>query len=62
MNKEIIEELNSDEQLVIGIVTQLNEDPLFDYLWRADFPQDGEYCVWGESTYEYALNGSMGAI
>ena len=73
MNKEIIEELDNlevgdlvwwqqkgDEQPVIGIVTQLRCNDA--YLWRADFPQDGEHCYWGESTHGHALDGEMGAL
>ena len=74
--KEIIEQLNNlqvgdliwwqgkaDEQPHIGIVTKLAADiKSGDYLWRADFPQDGEYCLWGESTYVHALEGMLVAI
>ena len=74
--KEIIEQLNSlrigdlvwwredrvDATTVIGIVTKLKEDLDCDYLWRADFPQDGEHCYWDEHMEEYVEHGKLGVV
>ena len=70
--KKIIEQLNnlqigdlvwwSDEDgMVIGIVTQVNNVE-GDYMWRADFPQDGEHCFWDEHMEEYVEDGRMGVV
>ena len=70
--REIIEQLNSlqigdlvwwsDQGVtVIGIVTEL--DPAATYLWRADFPQDGEHCFWDEvEMEEYVEQGMLGVV
>ena len=73
--KDIIEQLDNlqigdlvwwrDEggtDIVIGMVTQLREDLDGDYTWRADFPQDGEHCYWGEGCHEYAIEGMLGVV
>ena len=73
--KDIIEQLDNlqigdlvwwrDEggtDIVIGMVTQLREDLDGDYTWRADFPQDGEHCYWGEGYHEYAVDKMLGVV
>jgi len=73
--KDIIEQLDNlqigdlvwwrDEggtDIVIGMVTQLREDLNGDFLWRADFPQDGEHCYWGEGCHDYAEDGMLGVV
>ena len=72
--KEIIEQLNSlqigdlvywkdeDEPEVIGIVTELYDEMDNDLLWRADFPQDGEFVNWGEGMAKYAEIGTLGIV
>jgi hypothetical protein len=71
--KEIIEQLNSlqigdlvwwsDQGVtVIGIVTELDVGTA-GYLWRADFPQDGEHCFWDEyEMEEYVEEGMLGVV
>ena len=72
--KEIIEQLNNlqigdlvswteegDGSTVIGIVTELYDDDE-PYMWRADFPQDGEHCWWDEHMEEYVESGRMGVV
>jgi len=48
--------------IVIGMVTQLREDLNGDYLWRADFPQDGEHLYWNEQMEEYVEHGRLGVL
>jgi len=73
--KDIIEQLDNlqvgdlvwwrDEggtNIVIGMVTQLREDLNGDFLWRADFPQDGEHCYWGEGCHDYAVEEMLGVV
>jgi len=74
--KKIIEQLNnlqvgdlvwwteeSDGSTVIGIVTYLREDLQgTNYMWRADFPQDGEHCFWDEHMEEYVEHGQLGVV
>ena len=70
--KKIIEQLNSlqvgdlvywsdKDGMVIGIVTQVNNVD-GDYLWRADFPQDGEHCYWEEHMFPYVEEGRLGVV
>ncbi len=70
--KEIIEQMNnlqigdlvwwSDKDgTLIGIVTQVN-NLAGDYIWRADFPQDGEHCYWDEHMEEYVEHGRLGIV
>ena len=72
--KEIIEQLNNlqigdlvwwsdHDGTIIGIVTELyelTEDNSL--LWRADFPQDGEFCNWGGSLIKHAEDGTLGVV
>ena len=69
--KDIIEQLDnlqvgdlvwwSDRNVtVIGMVTQVNIDG--DYLWRAEFPQDGEHLFWDEGMREYVEIGRLGVV
>jgi len=74
--KDMIEQLNSlqvgdlvwwcddrvDATPVIGIVTKLRDDLDVDYLWRADFPQDGEHCYWEEHMFPYVEDGMLGVV
>ena len=73
--KKIIEQLNnlqvgdlvwwteeSDGSTVIGIVTYLADDLGGDYLWRAEFPQDGEHCYWEEHMLPYVEDGMLGVV
>ena len=54
--------LEGDQSIVIGMVTFMREDLNGDFLWRADFPQDGEHCYWGEGCHEYAIEGMLGVV
>ncbi len=51
---------------VIGIVTEMYPPPEgdddSDYIWRADFPQDGEHFYWGECAQCYALDETLGIV
>ena len=72
--KEIIEQLNNlqigdlvywkdeDEPEVIGIVTELYDEMDNSLLWRADFPQDGEFCNWGGDLIKHAEDGTLGVV
>ena len=73
--KEVIEQLNNLQigdlvwwrdygttDIVIGVVTQLKDDLDGDFLWRADFPQDGQYCYWGEDLEFFAEDLMLGAL
>ena len=71
--KEMIEQLNSlqigdlvwwsdEDGMVIGMVTHLGADLDGDYLWRADFPQDGEHCYWEEHMFPYVEEGRLGVV
>ena len=48
--------------MVIGIVTKLRDDLDCEYIWRADFPQDGEHCFWDEHMEEYVEHGRLGVV
>jgi hypothetical protein len=72
MNKEIIEQLNnlqlgdlvwwSDKDgTVIGIVTELYYGNAGS-IWKAEFPQDGEHCFWGEEYHDYVTKGTLGVL
>ncbi len=54
--------LEGDRSTVIGVVTQVWSDDYTDFLWRADFPQDGEHCYWGEGCHEYAVEEMLGVV
>ena len=47
---------------VIGIVTKLKPDLDGQYLWRADFPQDGEHCYWSEDLVGFAEDLMLGVL
>jgi len=71
--KKTIEQLNNLQigdlvwwshrgRTVIGIVTVLFTDD-DTYIWRADFPQDGEHCFWEEAGMkEYVVQGTLGVV
>ena len=71
--KEIIEQLNSlqigdlvwwsDRNVtVIGMVTQLAKELNGTYIWKAEFPQDGEHLYWNEEMKEYIEVGRLGVV
>ena len=71
--KEMIEQLNSlqigdlvywsdHDGTLIGIVTELYGEMDNDLLWRADFPQDGEFCYWGGDLIKHAEDGTLGVV
>ena len=74
--KEIIEQLNNlqvgdlvwwrddrvDATTVIGIITHLYDPNDDGSIWRAEFPQDGEYCYWDTNCHGYAKDGMLGVV
>jgi len=48
--------------IVIGIVTQLTDELNGEYIWRAEFPQDGEHCFWDAHMVEYVEHGRLGVL